>query len=364
MLRSYASTQQVEVWRKWLWVTLLLVLSMICLGGVTRLTESGLSIVEWKLLSGIFPPLTQSAWVQEFSAYQKTPEYMLKNMGMDLAGFKQIFWLEYLHRLLGRIIGLWIVIPTILLLFCPNAPRWLKKSAIIMSLLVVSQGVVGWLMVHSGLQDQPYVSPLRLATHLMLATCLFLMVLYALMRLYPTFYGAPTASVQRIGLLAVIVVMIQMMLGAFVAGMDAGLTYNTYPLMDGAFIPDYLLPAQTDWSMWFTHIPLVQFQHRWWAVLASVVVLCYSVALWRAQRKHIAVVIMVVLFLQFVLGVATLLMMVPITLGALHQLGAFALLAVLFVPLVRPRVMLKGAPIDSEVQEIHHKNIAIIGEVR
>lgn len=322
------ASQHLRAVKLWLLITAALIVLMILIGGLTRLTESGLSIVEWKLLDGIFPPLSDEAWHVEFSAYKTSPEYLLINKGFELADFKRIFWLEYLHRVLGRIIGLVLVVPFLYFLTRKVLPKPLMRRMAFACVLVSLQGAVGWIMVASGLVDQPRVDPLKLAMHLSLALALLMLLVW-------TFWQVsgprPAPHIQRgdatralLGLVCV-----QIVLGAIVAGLDAGYSYNTFPLMDGQLIPSGLHLQSPWWLNHLENIRTVQFQHRMgaWAVLAlGLFVATYH---WRhalaEQRLYLRAIGWVV-GLQFCLGVATLLSGMNIALASAHQLGAVLLL--------------------------------------
>ncbi len=312
----------------WLTITAVLVIAMVLIGGLTRLTESGLSIVEWNLLDGIFPPLNQEAWEVEFSAYKTSPEYMLVNKDFALADFQQIFWLEYLHRVLGRIVGLILVLPFFYFVARKALPKPLVKRMGFACVLVALQGAVGWIMVASGLVDQPRVDPLKLAMHLSLALALLMLLLWTRWQVGGP---RPTPHIQRgcsIRLLLGLVC-VQIVLGALVAGLDAGYSYNTFPLMDGHLVPSGLHLMQPWWLNHLENVMTVQFQHRMgaWAVLTvGLFVASYH---WRhalaEQRLYLRALGWTV-GLQFCLGVATLISGMNIPLASAHQMGAVLLL--------------------------------------
>jgi heme a synthase len=305
----------------WLRCCLVLVFAMVAIGGLTRLTESGLSIVEWKLVSGTFPPLSDAAWEEEFRLYQSTPEFTKKNAYMNVSDFKRIFWLEYLHRLLGRVIGLAFLLPLIWFSVRKALPTPLKRSMWGVFGLVCLQGAVGWYMVKSGLVNDPWVSPPRLAFHLCLATLIFGRTYWLLVR-----YLRPAHVLRhdRAGWVVLTLIMLQIMYGAFVAGLDAGMVYNSFPLMGGQFLP----PEPWHYTPWvynlFEHIPTVQFIHRWFAFAV------FAAILWQWLRYYDrgALLVAVVACVQVVLGVATLLSVVAIPLASLHQLVAIVLVLV------------------------------------
>lgn len=316
--------------RLWLTTCIVLVVAMVLIGGVTRLTESGLSIVEWKLFSGILPPVSTDAWEVEFSAYKTSPEYQLVNKGFSLSDFQRIFWLEYLHRVLGRIIGMALILPFVYFSARKALPKPLIRRMALACVLVAAQGAVGWIMVASGLVDQPRVDPIKLALHLSLALALFALLLWTRWQVTG---NRPAHSLQRGTGVRVLVVLVavQIVLGALVAGLDAGYSYNSFPLMDGKLIPQGLHLMNPWWINHLENVMTVQFQHRAgaWAVLALGLAVIGS--LWRnglaEQRQYLRAVALIV-GLQFCLGVATLLSGVNIALASAHQLGAVLLLGV------------------------------------
>lgn len=312
-----------------------LVFCMVVIGGLTRLTESGLSIVEWKLFSGILPPLTHESWEAEFTAYQASPEFRIENQGMSLGDFQGIFWLEYLHRLLGRLIGMVVLIPLVFIWFSPNVARWFRWRMSLVALLVGLQGTVGWYMVKSGLVDVPWVSPYRLALHLGLAVSLFGLLVATWLRLDESIpqrmMASPTSrTLMRLSKVALLVLFLQILFGAFVAGLDAGFTYNTFPLMDGDFFPPSMWQLSPLPRNLFENIATVQFIHRWWAFIATAFVLLTAFCVWRQTTlrslRYLCVSLSVTVIAQVVLGITTLLMVVPTSYAAAHQ----ALAVVLF----------------------------------
>lgn len=319
--------------RVWLYSLIVLVTCMVFIGGVTRLTESGLSIVEWKLLSGVFPPLTQDGWEKEFAAYRTSPEFQKKNFDFSVPEFKRIFWLEYIHRLLGRLVGIAFIAPFAYFLVRKALPAPLAKRMAIATLLVGMQGAVGWIMVQSGLIDAPRVNPLKLAMHLGLALALFSLLLWTL---WQTEARARSIAVSfRLHMLlraTTWILVAQILLGALVAGNDAGLSYNTYPLMDGHIVPPSLGHAFTHGNPWYANTLIVQFAHRLGAHLLLVLI---GMTLWLAYRhsspamQRGAWYLGGSFLLQFLLGVLTLIHAVPITLASAHQMAAMLLLAAL-----------------------------------
>lgn len=312
----------------WLTASIVLILLMVLIGGLTRLTESGLSIVEWKLFSGVFPPVTAEEWEVEFSAYKTSPEFLQVNKGFSLTDFKKIFWLEYIHRVLGRIIGLVLVLPFVYFAAKKALPKPLQKRMAFACVLVAAQGAVGWVMVASGLVDQPRVDPIKLALHLSLALALLCLLLWTRWEITETRTKFPARGFFHVRLLTVLVAL-QIVLGALVAGLDAGYSYNTFPEMDGRLIPTELHLLQPWWLNHLENIRTVQFQHRVGAyavVIMAMLTLAYSwVSAMPAQRRVLKWLSYAVAG-QFVLGVATLLSVMNIALASLHQLGAVLLL--------------------------------------
>lgn len=312
----------------WLLACMSMVALMVFIGGVTRLTESGLSIVEWKLVSGTLPPLSDEAWQQEFGEYKTSPEYQKKNYSFGVAEFKRIFWLEYLHRLLGRLTGLVFFIPLLYFVARKALPARLTRRMLGACVLVGAQGTVGWIMVASGLEHDPRVNPAKLALHLMLALTLFSLLLWTYWQAKARVRLAGNRRFVMLLRVTLVCLVVQIILGALVAGNDAGLTYNTYPLMDGRVVPSGLWAMESWQQNIIVNIVFVQFAHR---VMAHVLV-ALGIALvvygWRktpALRGPLSLVGYIMAG-QFLLGIFTLLHAVPVSLGSAHQMGAVALL--------------------------------------
>ncbi len=315
--------------RYWLYFLAALVLLMVMVGGATRLTDSGLSITEWKPISGTIPPLSIDDWNAEFEAYKQIPEYQQINKGMSLEEFKGIFWWEWGHRFLGRVIGFAFLIPFLIFLFQKRLDWKLAPALAILFFMGGFQGFLGWWMVSSGLSERVDVSQYRLAAHLSAACVLFVSLIWVSRRLRP----AQVLWVQKgwpllISLLG-IVVFIQIAAGAFVAGLDAGFTYNTWPLMDGRFIPQNLALIDPLWLNWFENITAVQFNHR---MIAYLIVALTVGLTWHAWSKtqfdgvHGWMVIIAALtLLQVILGILTLIYVVPMHLALAQQVTAFIL---------------------------------------
>ena len=329
---SFGSSRSRQV-GLWLILCAVMVFAITVLGGVTRLTHSGLSIVAWEPLAGILPPLSTEAWAEKFSNYKQFPEYQKINMGMELAGFKAIYWYEYSHRLLGRTIGLVFAIPFIYFLIKRRVDRQLGVRLGVLFVLGGLQGALGWYMVSSGLVDRPDVSQYRLTAHLGLAVILYgYMVWLAMSVLLPSPkpWGEPTPRGFRVATYATAAsAFILILSGGLVAGLDAGFAYNTYPTMDGEWVPAGMLTDP------FGNITTVQFLHRWLGpTMAVLVVLVWGRGLdiplpRRAMAAHYLLV--VTLAGQGAIGIATLLLVVPIPLASLHQAGALIVFTVAVV---------------------------------
>lgn len=311
----------------WLFGVAALVALMVVIGGLTRLTESGLSMVEWRPVTGWLPPLSESAWAAEFEKYKQFPEYQKVNLGMTLEGFKNIFWLEYIHRLLGRIIGLAFALPMIWFWIRRSIPAGMKPHLVAMFLLGGAQGALGWFMVASGLIDHPDVSHYRLTAHLGLAFFIFAYLLWGGLSLLRQ--GRMTGwSGGGLAALLTVLVFVQILSGGLVAGLNAGLAHNTWPLMDGAFIPKGLLIMQPGWLNLFENAMTVQFQHRMGAYAVAILAVATALRLKGQAATGLRHALITVIALQILLGIVTLLQQVPIALGTLHQAGAVAVLGV------------------------------------
>lgn len=320
----------------WLLSCCAVIFGMIILGGVTRLTGSGLSMVEWAPIMGILPPLNQAEWQEAFLLYQQYPEYKIKNFGMTLDGFKSIFWFEYGHRLLGRSIGIIFLLPFLYFLFRGKIEKSLTPKLITMFVLGGLQGLMGWYMVKSGLINEPHVSQYRLTAHLGLAIVIYGYMLWvALDLLYPKINSQhENPSLARLAMTISTIVFITILSGGFVAGIRAGFAFNTFPLMDGRLIPVGLFELTPVWRNFFENIVTVQFDHR---VLATLLFLIIPVFWLKAGKlagegrlhplaragSHLLIA---ALALQITLGISTLLLVVPVTLAAAHQAGAVVLL--------------------------------------
>ena len=321
----------------WLIACCALVFAMVVLGGATRLTRSGLSIVEWQPIVGTIPPLTTADWVELFQKYRQTPEYQRVNPGMDLEGFKGIFWLEYFHRLLGRLIGVVFFLPLLYFLWrrALAPPLALKLGGIF--LLGAAQGALGWYMVQSGLVDDPRVSHYRLTAHLALAFAIYAAMLWIALDLLkpaaaPQSVDPRARRVRRLAWTATVLVVAMVVTGGFVAGIRAGSAYNTFPLMNGHWVPPEILMIEPWYLNFFNNMATVQFDHRAGAWLLAVAVpwLWYEAGRAELSRevRLLTHLLLATLAVQIALGIATLLLAVPVALGTAHQAGALAVFTV------------------------------------
>ncbi len=311
----------------WLIACCALVFAIVVLGGLTRLTHSGLSIVEWQPIVGTVPPVNDAQWQEMFAKYRETPEYRKVNAGMSLAEFKGIFWLEYFHRLLGRLIGLAFLVPFIYFLVRRRLGRALTARLAIIFALGALQGVVGWLMVKSGLVDDPRVSAHRLALHLALAFVIYAAMLWTALDLLEARAGprdrARRDGLRRLALTITAVTALLVVTGAFVAGIRAGLAYNTFPLMNGHIVPPGIFLLEPWWENFFNNMATVQFNHRLMAWLLAIFVVVFWIAARRAgagrRVQLLAHALLAAFAAQVMLGIATLLLAVPVALGVAHQ---------------------------------------------
>ncbi len=317
----------------WLLACCALVFAMVVVGGVTRLTNSGLSIVEWQPIVGTFPPLSQNDWEVVFEKYHQTPQYQKVNQGMSLEEFKGIFWWEYFHRLLGRVIGLAFFIPFVYFVARKGIDRPLGLKLAGIFLLGGLQGAMGWYMVKSGLVDNPHVSQYRLTAHLGLAFVIYAAMLWvALGLLFPASASQGDdrlRSLRQFSLALTSLIFIMVLSGGFVAGIRAGLAYNTFPLMNGHFIPPEIFMLEPWYRNFFDNMATVQFDHRMIAWM-----LAFLVPLFWFKSRQLPLpastrlacnLLLAMLAVQISLGIATLLLVVPLPLAAAHQGGAVLL---------------------------------------
>lgn len=315
----------------WLLAVCALVYAMVVLGGVTRLTHSGLSIVEWQPIVGTVPPLNHAQWLETFAKYKLTPEYQKINTGMDLAGFQSIFWLEYFHRLLGRLIGIVFLVPFLYFLARRQIDRALIPKLAGLFALGAAQGALGWFMVASGLVDVPRVSPYRLTAHLGMAVLIYGAMLWVALGLLFPRPSAPAAAagLRRFGLKVTGLVYFMILTGGFVAGTHAGLAFNDWPFMNGHVVPPGMYSLEPWWTNPFENLATVQFDHRLIAYLLCLVIPAYWFAARRqsldAGTRRIFHLLLGMLAVQVALGITTLMHFVPVPLAAAHQAGALLL---------------------------------------
>jgi cytochrome c oxidase assembly protein subunit 15 len=316
----------------WLYTGMIMIIIMIAIGGITRLTHSGLSMVDWKPIMGTIPPITNADWEASFEKYKAFPEYQIVNYDMDLSEYKEIFFWEYLHRLWGRIMGFVFIIPFIAFWRKKYLPGpWVKRFIWI----VIGGGLVGalgWFMVVSGLKEKPAVSHYRLAIHLIAA---FTLLAYIYWQSLKVKYGESSikTNATSFSLWLIIITYVQIIYGAFVAGLKAGLIHNTFPLMGDSLMHENTFSLSPFWENLVQHADGVQFIHRNIAYLVVILILIFGLKYWGkiSQKMDQSLKITFVLvIIQFLLGVTTLLLKVPVSLGVLHQIGAILLLLSLF----------------------------------
>jgi len=324
----------------WLIACAVLIFAMVILGGVTRLTGSGLSMVDWHPIHGVIPPITQLEWDEEFANYQQSPEFQKINHAMNVDEFKQIFYFEYAHRMLGRFIGLFFLVPFLYFWISKKIRPGLTPRLLIMFVLGGLQGLLGWYMVKSGLVDNPHVSQYRLTAHLITAILIYGFILWTAMDLLNndpriTRRDSLSPGFRRVVHYLMLLVVITILSGGFVAGLKAGLIYNTFPTMDGAWIPPGLMALSPAYLNIFENMVTVQFDHRVLAIGTGALLLGY----WLISKFHEfdastttsfnLVALMVIV--QIMLGISTLLLHVPVWLAASHQAGALLLFTALLL---------------------------------
>jgi cytochrome c oxidase assembly protein subunit 15 len=322
----------------WLAAVALMVALTAVIGAATRLTGSGLSITEWQPIIGVVPPLSEAQWQAAFTKYKEIPQYTEVNRGMSLAAFKAIYWWEWGHRLVARAIAVAFLVPFVAFLAAGRIPRALVGRLVLLFALGALQGAIGWVMVMSGLAGRVTVSPYRLALHLGCAVLIFALLVWTVLELRarrrPAGIHLATVSRGQVWLAAALVglVYLQVLSGALVAGLKAGFTYNTWPLMDGRLVPSGLGLMSPWWLNMLENVTAVQFQHRMLAYLLA------GLGIWQAATvgqsadearvRASAIWLGVALLAQMALGIWTLLAWVPVWLGVAHQAGALAVLAV------------------------------------
>ncbi len=318
--------------RVWLYAILLVLFALVLVGGATRMTGSGLSITEWKPIHGVIPPLNAAEWQEEFLKYQQIPQFGHINPDMTVDEFKTIFWWEWAHRLLARGVGFVFALPLVFFLVTRRIERALVPKLAFILALGGLQGAIGWWMVASGLVERVSVSQYRLAVHLTIASLIFAAVMVVARGLAPHSGPAADGATRRLAGVLVLLALVQIYLGGLVAGLHAGLSYTTWPLMDGRVVPDDLLLLEPAWRNFFENPKTVQFVHRLGAYVL------FAVALWHAVATHArlpkttharrAALLFVLVLAQAVIGISTLVMQVPLDLALTHQ--GFALVVLGF----------------------------------
>jgi cytochrome c oxidase assembly protein subunit 15 len=340
--------------RWWLVTIVILIAIMALVGGATRLTESGLSIVEWKPVTGTLPPLNPEQWTQAFDAYKAIPQYHELNAGMNLSEFKTIYWWEWSHRLLGRVIGVAFLLPFLWFLWRRALSADLRLRLWLIFGLGALQGVVGWWMVASGLSERVEVSHYRLATHLMLALLIFSAIVWTLRRMAQGSPSGASARLKITGVALLVLTFVQLYLGALLAGLRAGRVYNTWPEIDGALIPSTarLFFEAPWWRNLFDNTLTVQFEHRMVAYALFVLAILHAIdaVLSRAATTAVngALWLAAAVTLQAALGILTLLNQVPVSLGLAHQAVAMSVLTLAILQVER----LAARQLDQKQPEV------------
>ncbi len=339
--------------RYWLACVALLVFTLVVVGGATRLTESGLSIVEWKPVTGVLPPFSTEGWQAEFEKYQTIPQYAQRNLGMSVDEFKTIYWWEWTHRLLGRMVGAAFLIPFLWFLWRGWIEPRLRPQLWGIFALGALQGAVGWWMVASGLADRTEVSQYRLATHLLLASLIFAALVWTALRIGAPVAEAVQARIRKTAAALVVLVLLQVYLGALVAGLRAGLIYNTWPSIDGAFVPDAsrLLFETPLWRNFFENTLTVQFNHRMVGYLIWIVAMIHAVDTFAdAKRGPVvanAILLALAVTIQAMLGIVTLLSQAQLEYALLHQGVAMIVLAIAVARLAMVMPVRADAPLSQ-----------------
>jgi cytochrome c oxidase assembly protein subunit 15 len=348
---SAPQTPHVAAVRWWLIVVAALIAVMVLVGGATRLTESGLSIVEWKPVTGTLPPLSEAQWAQAFEGYKAIPQYRELNAGMSLSEFKTIFWWEWSHRLLGRVIGAVYLLPFLYFLWRGALSAELKRRLWLIFALGALQGAVGWWMVASGLTQRTEVSQYRLAAHLVLALIIFASIVWTLRRMSARPQPVVPLRLKVSGVALLALTFVQLYFGALVAGLRAGRVYNTWPEIDGAFIPSAarLWFEEPWWRNLFDNTLTVQFEHRMTAYVLLVLAVLHAIDAARSRAGAVATGawwLVAAIVLQAVLGILTLLYQVPIDLALAHQ--AVAIVVLTLAVLQTERLVARRAEHDPQ----------------
>ncbi|MAI29285.1 MAG: hypothetical protein CMP38_03655 [Rickettsiales bacterium] len=330
-----------KIKQTWIGINLIMIISMIIIGGITRLTDSGLSMTEWNLIGGIIPPLNPSDWLELFNKYKNTPEYLLKNFDMSLIEFKKIFFWEYFHRIWGRLIGITYTIPFLLFFAKGMFDSNEKKTYIILLLLGSFQAFMGWFMVESGLSERPDVSHFRLSAHLLIAFIIYIILLDRFCKNFLNGNDKPNYFTTKYNFqitninVSIILVLITVGSGAFVSGTNAGWAYNNFPYMGDSYLPPILLEGNLySIRKLFNDIGFIQFFHRVMATFTLIYVLMTFLFLFKTKLKAffiLSILLAVIVISQYLLGILILKLYVPIPLGLAHQLGSLILLSSLII---------------------------------
>jgi cytochrome c oxidase assembly protein subunit 15 len=313
----------------WLLAIAALVFAMVVVGGVTRLTESGLSITEWKPVTGAIPPLSDAQWSAEFDKYKNSSQYVLMNQGMTLSAFKHIYFWEYFHRLIGRLLGVAFALPMLWFLVRREVPKGYALRLLILFALGGAQGAIGWLMVKSGLTDRVNVQPAMLAAHLCMALLLLALIIWTacdMLRLAEN-RAATKARLKAVPLLLFVALFLQIFLGAITAGLRAGYVANTWPLMNDHFVPEGIVWWGSFWMTLTSDPYLIHFLHRWWAWAALAAMILLARRARAAGDRRASIAVNALAGTQVLLGIATVLFNIALPLAALHQAVGALLLA-------------------------------------
>ena len=330
-----------KIKQTWIGVNLIMIISMIIIGGITRLTDSGLSMTEWSLIGGIIPPLNQNDWMELFNKYKNTPEFLLKNFDISLADFKKIFFWEYFHRIWGRLIGITYTIPFLIFLLKGMLDSNEKKIYTLLLFLGFFQAFMGWFMVESGLNERPDVSHFRLSAHLLIAFVIYSILLDSFCKnisndnhkpdYFTTKYNLQITNIR----ISIFLVLLTVSSGAFVSGTNAGWAYNNFPYMGENLLPPILLQEDTySINKLLNDIGFIQFFHRVLATFTLIYVLITFFYLYKSKLKSVyflSTVVTIIVVSQYLLGIVMLKLYVPLHLGLSHQLGSLILLSFLIV---------------------------------
>ena len=328
----------------WLLTLTVMVFLIIIIGGLTRLTDSGLSMVDWQPILGTLPPLNNTQWLDVFNDYKLTPEFLYVNKNMTLEEFKYIFWWEWFHRFFARLIGLVFIIPFLYFFIKKNLNSFFYKRFSIIFTLGLFQALVGWWMVKSGLSENPYVSPYRLTFHLSNAVIIYALLLWTAIEYYHSTSAnfISIKSKNNFIFISIILVFITILSGGFMAGSHAGQSFNTYPLMNGKFIPDDIYLEDLGFLNLFENTVMINFNHRWIATITFIYTFSFFSYLifnkFINLSNRVILSVLLILTLQFLLGIMALLSNVAIHYGSLHQTNSIALLSILFIAYFKSKI--------------------------